>query len=73
MVWGLIMSKVKSKTKKSAAKRFSTTGSGKVKRYRAAKGHLLTGKSRKRKRKLRQRATVHSTELTKLRRMLPYG
>lgn len=67
------MKKVKVKTKKSAAKRFSVTGSGKVKRYRTSKGHLLTGKSRKRKRKLRQRATVHPTELTKVKRMLPNG
>lgn len=67
------MTKVKAKTKKSAAKRFSVTGSGKLKRYRASKGHLLTGKSAKRKRKLRTRATVHSTEYTKIKRMLPYG
>lgn len=67
------MTKVKAKTKKSAAKRFSRTSSGKFKHSRASRGHLLTGKSRKRKRKLRQRATVHSSELTKIKRMLPYG
>lgn len=67
------MAKIKAKTKKSAAKRFKKTGSGKFKRYRAGKGHILTSKTRKRKRKLKQRATVHSTENKKLNRMLPNG
>ncbi len=64
---------VKSKTKKSAAKRFKITGSGKVKRHQAYKSHLLGGKTRKRKRNLRKSAMVHKTEQNKVKRMLPYG
>lgn len=43
----------KQKTRKSVAKRVKITGTGKVKRTAAGRGHLLTGKSRKRKRQLR--------------------
>jgi len=42
----------KKKTKKAAAKRFKKTATGKVKFYRAGGGHLLVGKSRKRRRNL---------------------
>lgn len=61
------------KTNRSAAKRFKRTASGKFKRTRAYKGHLLTKKSRKRKRALRKAALVDKTEVAKIRRMLPYG
>ena len=61
------------KTNKSVAKRMWRTASGKVKRSRAAKGHLLTHKSQKRKRALRKAALVDKTDLAKVRRMLPYG
>ena len=44
----------KMKTHRGAAKRFKITGSGKVKRYRANKSHILTKKSPKRKRRLRR-------------------
>jgi large subunit ribosomal protein L35 len=47
------MSSVKIKTKKSAAKRFSVTGSGKVKFGRANRRHLLTGKPTRMKRQAR--------------------
>ncbi len=63
----------KSKTKKSAAKRFKITGSGKVRRHKAYKSHLLGGKTRKRKRNLRKPGMVHKTEQKKVKRMLPYG
>lgn len=63
----------KAKTNKSAAKRFSVTGKGKIKRPNSGKRHLLTGKSRKRKRKLRHASIVHKTEFRKVKRMLPYG
>ena len=63
----------KMKTNKSAAKRFRLTKKGKVKRARAGKGHILTKKSRKRKRKLKQQALVHPTEAKTIRRLLPYG
>ncbi|HNW93739.1 MAG TPA: 50S ribosomal protein L35 [bacterium] len=63
----------KMKTRKSAAKRFRATGKGKFKRNRAYKSHILTSKSRKRKRKLRQGAVVNKTNESQLRRMLPYA
>jgi large subunit ribosomal protein L35 len=49
------------------------TGTGKIKMSRANKGHLLTKKSRKRKRGLRQAAYVSKADFQKIRRMLPYG
>jgi large subunit ribosomal protein L35 len=48
------------KTHKGAKKRFSVTGTGKVRRLRANKSHILTTKSAKRKRRLRQ-ATIVAT------------
>lgn len=63
----------KLKTKKSAKKRYSVTATGKIKRTRACKRHLLTDKSRKRKRNLRHSALIDKTDLRKAKRMLPYG
>lgn len=48
----------KMKTHKGAKKRFSVTGTGKVRRLRANKSHILTKKSPKRKRRLRQATTI---------------
>jgi large subunit ribosomal protein L35 len=48
----------KMKTHKGAKKRFKVTGTGKVKRLRAFKSHILTKKDPKRKRRLRQATTV---------------
>lgn len=48
----------KMKTRKAVAKRFSETGTGKIKRMHNGKNHILTKKSRKRKRNLRSRAYV---------------
>ena len=48
----------KMKTRKAVAKRFSETGTGKIKRTHDGKGHILTEKSRKRKRKLRKTGYV---------------
>jgi large subunit ribosomal protein L35 len=45
---------VKKKTKKAAAKRFRLTGTGKVRRHKAFKSHILTKKTAKRKRQLRK-------------------
>jgi len=67
------MAKNKAKTKKSASKRFSVTGSGKIKRYHMSTSHLLTSKTRKRKRKLKQHTTLLSTEEKRTKKMLPYG
>ena len=48
----------KMKSHRGAAKRFSITGSGKVKRSKAGKSHILTKKTSKRKRRLRQATTI---------------
>jgi large subunit ribosomal protein L35 len=50
----------KTKTKSGAKKRFSYTGSGKIKMKHSNKGHLLGHKSKKRKRKLRHYDTIHT-------------
>ncbi len=52
----------KKKTNKAAAKRFKKTATGKLKYHKAGSGHLLGGKSRKRKRKLRTAETLSKTE-----------
>jgi len=63
----------KLKTRKSVKKRFKITKSGKVKRTRSGKGHILTKKSRKRKRHLRKAQMVSQTEARTLRKLMPYG
>ena len=60
----------KTKTKSGAKKRFSITGSGKVKREKPYHGHMLTSKTQKRKRGLRQSALVADTESKTVKRML---
>jgi len=62
----------KMKTNRGAAKRFKITGSGKIRRNRAFSSHILTKKSAKRKRRLRQTDLVHKTDKKGLRRLLPY-
>lgn len=52
----------KQKTKSSAKKRFKLTGTGKIKRKHAFKSHILTKKSKKRKRKLTQTTLVHKAD-----------
>jgi large subunit ribosomal protein L35 len=61
----------KMKTHKGAAKRFKVTGSGKVKRNKAFKSHILTKKTAKRKRNLR-RGTLIATngEEKRMKRLL---
>ena len=51
----------KIKTNRAAAKRFKTTATGKLKRNKAYKSHILTKKSTKRKRNLRQSTITDST------------
>ena len=60
------------KTKKSAAKRFKLTGTGKLKRNKAFKSHILTKKSTKRKRNLRQATTTDLTNVKVMKKILPY-
>ncbi len=61
----------KMKTHKGAQKRFKVTGSGKVKRYRAFKSHILTKKTSKRKRRLRRPDIVSTNgEAKRIKRLL---
>ncbi|MDR0620178.1 MAG: 50S ribosomal protein L35 [Bacteroidales bacterium] len=60
----------KIKTKASAKKRFSFTGTGKIKRQHAYKSHILTKKSTKRKRNLTYSAIVHNTDVARVKAML---
>ncbi len=62
----------KLKTRKAVAKRVSVTGTGKIKRTKANKQHILTKKSTKRKRKLRQATTVDATNVKVMKKELPY-
>ncbi|MBQ4133121.1 MAG: 50S ribosomal protein L35 [Desulfovibrionaceae bacterium] len=62
----------KLKTRRSAAKRFQATGSGKITRRRQNLRHILTKKNAKRKTRLGQSALVDSTNAKAVRRLLPY-
>jgi large subunit ribosomal protein L35 len=62
----------KLKTHRGAAKRFKKTATGKFLRSAAFKRHILTSKSRKRKRALRGDKAVSDQDSAKLARMLPY-
>lgn len=62
----------KLKTRKAVAKRVSVTGTGKIKRTKANKQHILTKKSTKRKRNLRKATTVDATNVKVMRKELPY-
>ena len=62
----------KLKTRKSAAKRFRATGSGKIMRRRAFKNHMLQHNSAKRKRNLSHVTTVDERDEENVRLMLPY-
>ena len=62
----------KLKTRKAVAKRVSVTGTGKIKRTKANKQHILTKKSTKRKRSLRQSTLVDSTNVKVMKKELPY-
>ena len=61
----------KLKTHRGAAKRFKKTGTGKFVRAKAFKRHILTSKTRSRKRKLRGTVVVSPADAKKLRLMLP--
>ena len=63
----------KIKTRRCAAKRFSTTGSGKFKRRRQNLRHILTKKDATRKMRLGQGALVDPTNVKAVRRMMPYA
>nr|CRH07167.1 50S ribosomal protein L35 [Candidatus Magnetococcus massalia] len=61
----------KIKTHRGAAKRFKATGSGKVRRGKAFKSHILTKKSQKRKRGFRAGDVVADADMAAIRKMLP--
>jgi len=63
----------KIKTRKATAKRFRLTAGGEVRRNKSNKGHLLTDKTRKRKRKLRKSTLVSSADKARIRRQLAKG
>jgi len=60
----------KMKSRRSAVKHFKMTASGKIKRRKALRKHILTHKSTKRKRHLRKPGLVHKSEAYKVRRFL---
>ena len=62
----------KMKSHRGAAKRFKPTGSGRLKFKKPGHSHILTSKSRKRKRQQRLTAYAHDTEMKSLERLLPY-
>jgi len=62
----------KLKTHSGAKKRFKFTKHGKIKRSHAYKSHILTKKSTKRKRGLRQGAYADATNVAAIKRMIPY-
>ena len=63
----------KMKTKKSAAKRFKVTGTGKLVRNKAYKRHILAKKTTKRKRNLRKDVVVDATNVKTMKQIMPYA
>lgn len=62
----------KMKTNRSAAKRFKVTGTGKLKRNKAYKSHMLSKKSAKTKRNLRKPTITDATNVKNMKKILPY-
>jgi len=62
----------KLKTHRGAAKRFTLTASGKVKRSKAFASHILTKKTTKRKRNLRKSTLVDSAKSKEIKKLIPY-
>ena len=62
----------KMKTHRGAAKRFSLTATGKVKRGKAYRSHILTKKSTKRRRNLRKGGYIAQCEAANIRTLIPY-
>ena len=62
----------KMKTSRAAAKRFKKTGTGKLKRMKAYKSHILTKKTTKRKRNLRKATITDATNAKVMKKILPY-
>ncbi len=62
----------KMKTSRAAAKRFKVTGTGKLKRNKAYKRHILTKKTTKTKRNLRKATIADATNAKNMKKILPY-
>ena len=62
----------KMKTSRAAAKRFKVTGTGKLKRNKAYRRHILTKKSTKTKRNLRKAAIMDQSNVKNMKKILPY-
>lgn len=62
----------KLKTNRGAAKRFKKTAKGRIVRAQSHHNHILTKKSPKRKRQLRERKLVHERDELSVRRLAPY-
>ncbi len=60
----------KMRTNRAAAKRFRKTGTGKIRRNKAFTNHILTKKSRSRKRKLAKPGLVDSADIKRVNRMI---
>jgi large subunit ribosomal protein L35 len=63
----------KLKSHSASKKRFKITGTGKVKRFKAYKSHILTKKSTKRKRNLRKSAVASDANASIIKKLLPYN
>jgi large subunit ribosomal protein L35 len=63
----------KLKTHKGAKKRFHITGSGKIMRVKGLKSHLRRKKSKRSKRLFDEMIPVHSADVPRLKKMMPYG
>ena len=66
------MAKNKMKSHRGACKRLKLTGSGKIKRNKAYKSHILTKKTTKRKRNLRHAAMTDATNVKTMKKIMPY-
>ncbi len=66
------MIKIKIKTHSASKKRFKITATGKVKRYKAYKSHILTKKTTKRKRNLRKSTIASTANESIIKKMIPY-
>ena len=62
----------KMKTRRAAAKRFTVTGSGEIRRNKAYKSHILTKKTTKRTRNLRKIGYIAEEEVSKISKLIPY-
>ena len=62
----------KVKSNRAAAQRFKVTGTGKLKRNKAYKRHILTKKSAKTKRNLRKPAMTDATNVKNMKKLTPY-